>query len=107
MFLVLCYHSCHNKNKTGVYVLLKKDVGCHQPVFCFCFLFILFYFFAFSFFSITAMQGTNKNSKCVLYLLYCVSFHNYCYEGVIISFIMKRTKIWKFNLVFDINNPSY
>lgn len=41
MFSVLCYHSCHNKNKTGVYVLLKKkDVGCHQPVFVFVFLFL-------------------------------------------------------------------
>lgn len=90
MFLVLCYHSCHNKNKTGVYVLLKKkDVGCHQPVFVFVFLFLHSLFF-----SITAMQGTNKNSKSILYILYCVSFHNYCYEGAI-SFIKKRAKVSK------------
>lgn len=35
-----------------------------------------FVLFCIPFFSITAVQGTNKNSKCVLYLLNCVSLHN-------------------------------
>lgn len=57
--------------------------------FCFLsFVFVFVYFFH-SFFSITAVQGTNKNSKCVLYLFYCVSLHNPCYTIVIISFILK------------------
>ena len=104
MFLVLCYHSCHNKNKTGVYVLLKKKMWvATNLVFFVCFLF-LFFVFAFSFFSIIAMQGTNKNSKCVLYLLYCVSFHNSCYSGLSISFLMKRSM--KNNFAFTINNPT-